>query len=172
LPTVDEPRPEQQLENRTVTTGPRTRGVVASATPWLLASTVVVVLAVLTGLGTAYLVAGMRAAPSPDAAFLPTPTPTASPTPSPEPTPGPTATETPAATEEPTPEPTEEPTPGPSATPFEYVVVRGDSVTRIALRFGVTPESIIELNDLRPPRYVIHPDQVLLIPATPASPAP
>lgn len=155
-----------------MTTVRRGQGTVAGAAPWLLAAVVVLVLAVLTGLGTAYLIAGIRAAPSPDAAFLPTPTPTASPAPTPEPTPSPTF-ESPAPTAPPTPEPTEEPTPaGPSPSPFEYVVVRGDSVTAIAARFGVTPEAIIELNGLRPPRYVIHPDQVLLIPATPASPAP
>jgi LysM repeat protein len=130
---------------------------------WLAAAIVLLLGAAVAGLLTAYLVATMRAAPPPDAAFLPTPTPVA--TPSAAPSAGATATVAPTATPAPTPSgPTPQPTPSP--TPFEYVVKPGDSITRIAARFGVTPESIIELNELRNPNLIV-PDQVLLIPGAP-----
>lgn len=136
----------------------------------MVAVAALLLLAGIAGLGTAYLVANLSAAPSPDAAFLPTPTPPSTPTvpptpattdPAPEPTGAPTA--------EPSPELTPEPSPG--ATPLEYVVQRGDSIGRIALRFGVTPESIVELNQLRNPNRIF-PGQVLLIPEGSATPSP
>ena len=170
---MTEPGPEQGTHHGPKLSTPRRRAT-ARALPWLLAGAVLLLVAALAGLGTAYLIAGMRAAPPPDAAFMPTPTPMATPSIVVGPTVGPSPTESASPTVPPSATPTAQPTdpPGPSPTPFEYTVARGDSVTKIALRFGVTPESIIELNDLRPPRYVIHPDQVLLIPVASASPTP
>jgi LysM repeat protein len=147
--------------------------------PWVAAVLTLVVLAGIAGWATAYLVSSFSAAPSPDAAFLPTPTPAPSPTPGPvgsptEAPPTPDTAQTPDTARTPgpiarTPEPTAQPEPGP--TPLEYVVQRGDSVGRIALRFGVTPEAIVALNELRNPNRIL-PGQVLLIPAVSASPAP
>jgi LysM repeat protein len=172
LRAVIEPDPEHGTPDSAAPappTGGRRRSY-HPALPWLVAVAVLILLAGMGGLGTAYLVASLRAAPSPDAAFLPTPTPTASPTPAPTPT-SPDPNEEPTA--EPSPEPTAAPTPEPTpgATPLEYTVQRGDSIGRIALRFGVTPESIIALNELRNPNRIF-PGQVLLIPADAASPAP
>ncbi|MGQ9683755.1 MAG: LysM peptidoglycan-binding domain-containing protein [Anaerolineae bacterium] len=48
---------------------------------------------------------------------------------------------------------------------FCYVVQRGDTLTRIAARFGVTVHSILALNCIRNPN-LIFPGQVLLIPCT------
>jgi LysM repeat protein len=47
-----------------------------------------------------------------------------------------------------------------------YTVRYGDTVYGIAARFGVTPQSIIQRNNLRPPYYVIYVGQVLVIPET------
>ncbi|HEY7600762.1 MAG TPA: LysM peptidoglycan-binding domain-containing protein [Candidatus Limnocylindrales bacterium] len=148
-----------------VATGPHLTG---GAAGWLVAGLALLIIAALGGLVMAYVVASMRAAPPPDAAFMPTPTATASPTPSPTATDSPTVP--PTATPSPSPsQPTAAPTPSP--TPLEYVVQRGDTINKIALRFGVTPESIIELNELRNPNLIV-PGQLLLIPAggTPSPP--
>jgi LysM repeat protein len=134
---------------------------------WYLAAGVLLLVAALGGLTTAYLVATMRAAPPPNPAFLPTPTPTATAVPSPtaSPTVAPTATPTPS----PVPAtPTAAPTPSPS--PLVYIVQNGDSIGRIARRFGVTPAAIIELNELRNPNRIL-PGQRLLIPIG-SSPSP
>ncbi len=139
--------------------------------PWLVGVTLILVLAAAGGVATAHLVAGLHAAPSPDAAFLPTPTPR------PTPSASPTVAATPLTTDAPTGGPSPVPTttasvdPTPEATPIVYVVQPGDSISLIAARFGVTAEAIIELNNLRNPNRII-PDQRLLIPAAPASPAP
>jgi LysM repeat protein len=67
------------------------------------------------------------------------------------------------------------PTPPPGGTPAptppptgesQYTVRAGDTVYGIASRFGVTPQSIIQRNNLRPPYYVIYVGQVLIIPGT------
>lgn len=141
------------------------------ATTWALAAAALLVIAGVGGLATAYVVANMRAVAPPDAALLPTPTPASSASPGPTASPPTTASPSPTVAATPTPAgPTPEPTPEP--TPFEYEVQAGDSITRIALRFGVTPESIIELNGLRNPNRIL-PGQILLIPAIPnASPSP
>lgn len=81
----------------------------------------------------------------------------------------PTATPSGTPTAQPTATLAAEPTPEP--TPIVYIVQRGDSVSLIAARFGVTPEAIIELNNLSNPNRIL-PGQQLLIPAPSASPAP
>jgi len=89
-----------------------------------------------------------------------TPAPTASPTPSPtatptkSPTPTPTVTKTPAPTKSPTPTPsaTKSPTPAPTPTatakPSTYTVVSGDTLTKIANRFGVTQAALMAANKI------------------------
>ena len=89
-----------------------------------------------------------------------TPTPTASPTPTPtatptkSPTPTPTATKTPAPTKSPTPtpsatkSPTATPTPTATAKPSTYTVVSGDTLTKIANRFGVTQAALMAANKI------------------------
>jgi LysM repeat protein len=165
----------QPHDNYAATSHQRT--VMRAALPWLVGAIVLLTVAGLGGLAAAHYVAEQRAAPSPDAAFLPTPTPSPSATPQPGSTPGPSPTgvaghspqpsptATPAQPAEPTPQPT------PTASPLEYTVQRGDSIGRIAIRFNVTPEAIIALNELRNPNRIF-PGQVLLIPAATASPTP
>jgi LysM repeat protein len=175
-----EPDSEQESAHSTPPNAPRReRDAVRRALPWLVAAMLLVVLAGAAGLGTAYLVASFRAAPSPDAAFLPMPTarpspspvgtvsPTEAPseTPTAQPTAQPTATQTATQTADASPEPT------PAASPLEYTVRQGDSISRIALRHNVTPEAIVSLNNLRNPNRIF-PGQVLLIPAPSASPTP
>jgi lipoprotein NlpD len=100
-----------------------------------------------------------------------------------------TAAEEPTATEEPTdPPPTETPTPeeeaeseetadsteteestapttnAPAGT-TEYTVLQGEWVYSIADKFGLDPQSIIDLNDLEAP-YTLTVGQVLLIPGS------
>jgi LysM repeat protein len=176
LPAVTEPDPEQGTSQEPAPyeyppDGPRRDDALRRASVWLAAAAVLLVIAALAGYGSAYVLANLRAAPSPDAAFMPTPTPLPTPLVTVAPTVGPTAEPTaePTAQATPTIEPTDQP--GPSPTPLEYTVARGDSVSRIALRFGVTPEAIIELNELSNPNRIF-PGQVLLIPVAPASPAP
>lgn len=167
---------EQQSVNGTVPGSQPAPAEAAQVTPprsrsWLLAGAVLLVVAAVGGVGTAYLVAALRAAPPPDAAFLPTPTPTLTATPqiTASPTLRPTASPTLAPSLSPS-APTPEPSPSPS--PIVYIVERGDTIGRIARRFGVTPESIIELNDLRNPNRIL-PGRRLLIPVGPgASPTP
>ena len=82
----------------------------------------------------------------------PTPSPTATPTKSPTPTP--TVTKTPAPTKSPTPTPTATKTPTPSPTPSAttkpstYTVVSGDTLTKIANRFGVTQAALMAANKI------------------------
>jgi LysM repeat protein len=132
--------------------------------PWIIGAIAVLLLAAGAGLGVAYLVAEMQAAPPPRTA-LPSPTPTASPTRTTAPPATPTAN---APTATPTEEPTEEPeeTPLPEATPREHIVARGESVSRIAAEYGVTVEEIVELNELRNADVIV-PGQRLLIPPPP-----
>lgn len=141
------------------------------AVAWLVGGVVLLAVAALGGVISAYIVAGMHAAPSPDAAFLPTATPSFAATATVDVTA--TLTPTTGVVESPTPAPpaTPSPQPTPQPTPFEYTVERGDSITRIAARFSVTPESIVELNELRNPNLIV-PGQVLLIPGAPNLPSP
>jgi LysM repeat protein len=128
---------------------------------------VVLILAASGGLVAAWLVASMNAVPGPIAAVTPSPAPDASAGPNESPTPG--SSDQPRHTPTPSPQVTQEP------APFTYVVQRGDSVTWIAQMFQVEWEDIVALNDLKPPKYRIFPDQELLIPGygiPPATPTP
>ena len=82
------------------------------------------------------------ATPTPTPAATPSATPTKSPTPTASPTKSPTPT--PTATKSPT------PTPTPTATtkPSTYTVVSGDTLTKIANRFGVTQAALMAANKI------------------------
>lgn len=82
--------------------------------------------------------------PGPDQEATPTATPL-------QETPAPTATATPTA----------QPTPTPAV--ITYTVQRGDSLSRIAARFGVTVEELVRANGIADPS-LIHVGQVLTIP--------
>ena len=62
--------------------------------------------------------------------------------------PTPTPTPTPAASTTPTPTPTSTPTPTPTVKVVTYVVVSGDTLTKIANRFGTTVSAIKAANGL------------------------
>jgi LysM repeat protein len=72
--------------------------------------------------------------------------PTATPTPTPTVTSTPTPTATKTAT--PTPIKTATPTPTPTATAKTYIVVSGDTLQRIATKFGVTVTALKSANKL------------------------
>jgi LysM repeat protein len=74
------------------------------------------------------------------------PTPTATPTPTPTPTKTPTPTPTPSTTVTPTNSPT--PTPTATAKPTSYIVVVGDTLTKIAIKFGVTQAALMAANKI------------------------
>jgi len=57
------------------------------------------------------------------------------------------------------------PAPAPTPAPKVYVVKKGDTVYKIAKRYGTTMEAIIAANNLRNPS-LIYPGQILLIPKT------
>jgi LysM repeat protein len=88
--------------------------------------------------------------PAPTAS--PTPTPSATPTKSPTPTASPTKSPTPTATKTPTPTPTPtattKPTPTATTKPSTYTVVSGDTLTKIANRFGVTQAALMAANKI------------------------
>lgn len=46
-----------------------------------------------------------------------------------------------------------------------HVVQPGEWVYAIARRYGISPETIIRANNLRPPDYIIYPGQTLIIPS-------
>ncbi len=87
-----------------------------------------------------------QATPVPTATQAATPSP--SPTSSPTPTSTPTPTETPAPTPTPSPIPTATPTVTASPTPIVYVVQQGDTLSRIAQRFGVSVDELRLANRL------------------------
>lgn len=92
----------------------------------------------------------------------PTETATAAPTPTPAeatPTRVPKATATPTLAPTPTPTNTATPTPA----PLSYVVQPGDSVYKIAARYGISPHILADYNRLANPSY-LQVGQVLLIP--------
>ena len=85
-------------------------------------------------------------APTPD----PSASPSATPDPSASPTATPTATPTPTTTPTPTPTPTTSASPAPAApAPVStYTVVRGDSLSGIASRFGTTTRNLMSINGI------------------------
>lgn len=57
-------------------------------------------------------------------------------------------------------------TPEPSGEERTHVVQRGEWVYSIARQYdGVSPQDIIQANNLQPPNYVVYPGQTLIIPA-------
>ena len=88
--------------------------------------------------------------PAPTASPTPTASPSATPTKTPTPTPTPTATKSPTATPKPTttPKPTATPIPTATAKPSTYIVVSGDTLTKIANRFGVTQAALMAANKI------------------------
>ncbi len=131
-------------------------------------------LALATGLGVVVALTAVgnpfdaEPAPSgPAAAATVPPTAVASAT-APSETPFATATPTPVAT----PPPTPAPTPRPTATPMRYTVQPGDSLTRLAARFGVSVAELAAANGL-PANARLQIGQVLQIPPrSTASPTP
>ena len=77
-----------------------------------------------------------------------TPTPTATPTPTPAATPSATPTKSPTPTASPTKSPTPTPTPTATTKPSTYTVVSGDTLTKIANRFGVTQAALMAANKI------------------------
>jgi LysM repeat protein len=100
-------------------------------------------------LGVAIGVGAASPSPSDLPAATTTPTPTPAPTPSPPAAPSPTAAPT--------------PTPTATAAPLIYVVVRGDTLTSIAARHGVTVAAIEAANGIKRADK-IHVGQHLVIP--------
>jgi LysM repeat protein len=87
-----------------------------------------------------------------------TPAPTATPTPTSSPTSSPTATSTPTKSPTPSAAPTKSPTPTPTPTatskPSTYTVVSGDTLTKIATRFGVTQAALMAANKITNPNSI------------------
>jgi LysM repeat protein len=79
------------------------------------------------------------------------------------PAPAATLEPAPAATSAPESAPTAAPSAAEAGAPTTYVVQPGDWVYNIARKFNVSPNSIIEANDLRPP-YSLRIGQTLTIP--------
>jgi LysM repeat protein len=98
------------------------------------------------------IVIGPATVPTPTATPKPGPTVTSSPTVTPTPTKSPTASPKPTTSPTPTPTatPTKSPTPTPTATvkPTSYVVAAGDTLTKIALKFGVTQTALMTANKI------------------------
>jgi LysM repeat protein len=94
--------------------------------------------------------------PSPTAS--PTATPTATPTPSATPTKSPTPSHTVTKSPTPTPTVTKSPTPTPTPTattkPSSYTVVSGDTLSKIATRFGVTQAALMAANKITNPNSI------------------
>jgi len=120
------------------------------SSPWLVGALVllVLVLAAGIGLGAAMLVPGIADADPPGATLPP---PARTPTPPPLPTATPTATPTPSLS------------PFPSPTARLHTVARGENLTQIANRYGVTVEAIVRANGIANPN-LIEPGQRLIIP--------
>jgi LysM repeat protein len=108
------------------------------------------------------------ATPTPSIPVVPTPTKLVTPTPTPtkSPTPVPTKSATPAPTKSPTPTPTKSatptPTPSASASVRYYTVVAGDTLTKIANRYGVSIQAIKTANKMT--TDVVQLGQKLIIP--------
>lgn len=92
--------------------------------------------------------------PSPSATPSPTPSATSTVAPSPTPTVAPTATDTAAPS----------PSAAPSVTPRIHVVEQGDSLYKIAQRYGTTIEAIMAANNITDRRQILHVGDQLLIP--------
>ncbi|MHB1161901.1 MAG: peptidoglycan DD-metalloendopeptidase family protein [Chloroflexota bacterium] len=91
-----------------------------------------------------------------------TPAATATPMPTPSPTPSPTLTLAPGATPTPSPVPTQ---PRPTE-PQRYRVEPGDTMYRIAARFGVSPDTILSANGLSNPNSIAVGQTLLVLPVS------
>jgi LysM repeat protein len=131
------------------------RGLRALALPLAIAA-VVLVLAAVAGYGLSQVVAQMASAPGPRSTLPPRPIATTQPSPSP----------TDAL------EPSASVRVGPSPTPLVHVVQRGEFVSQIAERYGVSVEAILRLNDILDPNYVEVGQELLIPVGDAASPAP
>lgn len=139
---------------------------VLAATLFLIGSTILSVSFMLTRGGLALPVA------SPEPTEIAIASPTAGP--SAVPTPEPSATAGPTATPRPTPRPTPSPTPDPRLALLEpcpdkpdcyiYIVQTNDRLAKIAVRFGVPVDMILELNPWITDPNVIHPGDELTLP--------
>lgn len=118
--------------------------------PWLVGALILIVLVLAAGIGVgaALLVPGIADADPPGATLPP---PIATPTVPPLPTPTASATPTPS------------PNPLPSPSPRVHVVRKGENLTQIATRYGVTVAAIAAANGIADPN-LIEPGQVLVIP--------
>lgn len=117
-------------------------------------------LALAIGLGLAIGAASQMAAVNandprtgPIPTFSPSPSPSPTPTPTPSPSPEPTATES---------------TEPPGGDVWLYTLASGDSLSRLAIRYGTTTEELLTLN----PEYVDNQDLVeigsdVIMPCTP-----
>jgi LysM repeat protein len=108
--------------------------------------------------GTAAPAVLVEPTPTPTSTVSPSPTPTRTVTPTPTPTRTVTPTPTPTRTVTPTPTPT----PTPTTTSFFYVVVSGDTLSSLAVRFNRTVAAIKTANNLT--SDLIRIGQRLLIP--------
>lgn len=128
-----------------------------SALPWVVGSLIVLIAALVAGLGTAYLVGSLRQVPPPQSLITPTPAAT----------PRPTVSSLPTTAASPGLSPLLSPTPGlsptPEVTPLVHVVQAGESISLIAVEYGTTVDAIVELNGLQNPNLIV-PGQELLIP--------
>jgi LysM repeat protein len=104
--------------------------------------------------------AGESAAPAPAATAPPTPAPRATPSPAPTPTASPAPTATPAPTASPKPSRTPSPTP----SLLTHRVKRGETLTIIAAKYGVTVTALQRANGIKNPSLIIT-GQLLVIPA-------
>lgn len=136
----------------------RQRTPAEAALPWLLGVVIVLLLAASGGLVTAWMVAGLKAAPPPAAAG-----PIASIRPTPTIAPTPTGQETVAPTAQPLHTPTTAPETTPEPAPFVHIVQRGEYLQYIADLYGVDVEDIAALNDITNPNKILV-GQELLIP--------
>lgn len=165
---MDDFSDQSQIPPGAPSTPERGKSASRSVLPWVAGVAIVLVLAVAGGLFTAWVVANMRAAPSP-VGGLGSP----SPQPSAQVTPDPDASDLPTA--RPTDPPRRTPTPSPVVTvtpaPFIHIVERGQSITEIAQIYQVDPDDIIELNEIRNPNR-IQVGQELLIPGYGVIPTP
>jgi LysM repeat protein len=117
-----------------------------------VAALLVLVLAVAAGFGAAFLVPRFADTQAPRTTPVVTPTPALF-TPAPSATPSPSTSGSAGVA-----------TPSPSASgQVIYVVQRGDSLTSIAAKYGVTAQAIAAANDLKDPNH-IEPGQKLIIP--------
>jgi len=139
---------------------PSPNSLTRAALPWVVATAVVLAIAVTTGFIAAYLVASGRTADAPGIG-LASPTPRRTPVESLAP--GQTPAVTPPSTIQPRRTPTPEPVITPEPSPFVHVVARLETLRYIAGLYCTTVDAILEINDIANPNR-IQVGQELLIP--------